>query len=311
MQDDFFHILAVELQEIFEKSGIERSGLQEIRLRTNRPLLIKLQSREYFLTKNGVLTDDFRDAFLVTAAILKETLEYISRYSLYAYEEELRQGFLTVKGGHRVGLSGQMVKERESNGLIRNVQFLNIRVAREVRDCALPLLPFVYQRKRFLNTLLVSPPGAGKTTMLRDLIRLISDGNSYSVGQTVGVVDERSELGASHLGIPQNDLGIRTDVLDGSRKKEGMLLLIRSMAPDIIAVDEIGSREDLAAVVYAATCGVGVAATVHGRSYKEILDKPGFREILSSHLFERIVLLSCEPVVGTLAEIRDGDGDIV
>lgn len=311
MQDEFYHILAVGLQEVFQKSAIKRNDLQEIRLRAGRPLLIKIHSRERFLTMDGESTEDSQKALIVTAAVLKETLEYVSRYSLYAYEEELRQGFLTVKGGHRVGLSGQMVKERGGNGLIRNVQFLNIRVAHEVRDCALPLLPFVYQRKRFFNTLIVSSPGAGKTTMLRDLIRLISDGNSYGAGQTVGVVDERSELGACHLGVPQNDLGLRTDVLDGCKKSEGMLLLIRSMSPDIIAVDELGGREELEAVTYAATCGIGVAATVHGRSYAEILDKPGFREAFSRGLFERVILLSDQPVVGTLAAVTDGKGEVL
>lgn len=309
MQDEFYHILAVDLQEIFKKSNIKCTELQEIRLRAGRPLLIKLHSREYFLTKDGFLSEDFSAAFIITAAVLKETLEYVSRYSLYAYEEELRQGFLTVKGGHRVGLSGQMVKERGGGGLIRNVQFLNIRVAHEVRDCALPLLPFVYHRKKFLNTLIVSSPGAGKTTLLRDLIRLISDGNSYGMGQTVGVVDERSELGASHLGVPQNDLGLRTDVLDGCKKSEGMLLLIRSMAPDIIAVDELGGKEDLEAVSYAATCGIGIVATVHGRDYVELIDKPGFYEAFAHGLFERIVLLSGSPVAGTLAAVLDGKGD--
>lgn len=309
MQDEFYHILAVSLQNVLVKSNINRSFLQELRLRVGRPLLLRLRDKEYFLTKEGGLTLRPEDGIVVTADVLKETMEYVSRYSLYAYGEELRQGFLTVRGGHRIGFSGQMMKEREGAGKITHIQFINIRVAHEIRDCALPLLPFVYDQKKFLNTLLVSAPGGGKTTMLRDLIRLLSDGNSYGTGQTIGVVDERSELGACHMGAPQNDLGLRTDILDGCKKAEGMIVLVRSMAPKIIAVDELGSREDVEALSFAATCGVGVLASVHGNGYEEVEAKPAFAPLLQQGLFKRIVVLVSEPKAGTIAAVLDGKGE--
>ena len=210
-------------------------------------------------------------------------------YSLYAFENELRQGFLTVQGGHRIGFAGKVILN--TDGSVRNfscIRFLNVRISHEILGMADPVLPYLFQQGELWNTLIISPPGCGKTTLLRDLIRQVSDGTDTRQGQQVSVVDERSEIAGSYQGIPQNQVGIRTDVLDACPKTEGMMLLVRSMTPQVIAVDEIGSKEDLAALQRIAVCGTGVLATMHGYSLKDVEDKLG----KSKSLFGRFLLLT-------------------
>ena len=154
------------------------------------------------------------DAFWVSQKDLKETLEYISDYSLYAFEEEIRQGFITIQGGHRIGLAGKAVTDRDKIRSMKYISFINIRFSHQIRGCGNKVMPYLYEHGEVFHTLIVSPPRCGKTTLLRDVIRQISDGTEKVPGMTVGVVDERSEIGACYQGIPQNDLGIRTDILD-------------------------------------------------------------------------------------------------
>ena len=239
----------------------------------------------------------------------------MGNYSLYAYEEELRQGFLTVRGGHRVGVAGKVILEHGAVKSIRSISSLNVRFAHQVRGCGEKILPWVTEEGRFLSSLLISPPGGGKTTLLRDLIRLLSDGfeteeGGFVPGVNVGVADERSEIAACLKGVPQNDLGSRADVLDGCPKALGMMMLIRSMAPAVLAADEIGGEEDLRAVEYAATCGCRLLATIHGRSVGEIRRKPLFERILGERIFKRFVILGGERA-GQVREIADEAGRIL
>ena len=246
-------------------------------MRINSPLMIRQRGKEYKLTEEGKLLRcngneqyEKENIHYVDRCELMETMEYIAGYSLYAYEDELRQGFLTIQGGHRVGVAGKILMEEGKVRSIRYISFLNIRLAHQVEGCADKVMPFIVENGEVCHTLIISPPCCGKTTLLRDVIRQISNGNAWCEGKNVGVVDERSEIGGAYQGVPQNDLGIRTDLLDCCPKAEGMMMLIRSMSPEVVAVDEIGDYGDIKAIESVLNCGCRLIATVHGSSVEDI-----------------------------------------
>ena len=304
-KQQILNILAARIRKVVEAERLDYDKLQEIRLRTGQPLLLLYDGKE------RVLPAAQKQKHIVTKAEIKETLEYSSHYSLYAYEHEIRQGFLTVEGGHRVGVAGKAILEQEKVKSMQYISSVNIRMSHEIPGCADGLLPMITKNREVCHTLIISPPCGGKTTLLRDLIRQISDGNSHVKGCTVGVVDERSEIGGCYLGVAQNQLGSRTDILDCCPKAEGMIMLIRSMAPRVLAVDEIGAQEELRAVEYAMQCGCKLIASVHGNSMEEIAGKPGLSELVKRRRFERYVVLQNQRHPGEIKEIYDERGSLL
>lgn len=291
------NILSKDVKGVLEQENLQFDYLQEIRLRAGYPVILLYDGKEKILPMK------------VSERGIRETLDYVSNYSLYAYENELKQGFITIEGGHRVGMAGQVLIE---NGRVKNlkqISSINVRVSHEIVGSADKLFPYITHNKQMYHTLLISPPRCGKTTILRDLIRQISDGNEWVKGCTVGVVDERSELAGCYQGIPQNHMGMRTDVLDGCPKADGMLMLIRSMSPQVVAVDEIGAPEDIQAIKYAMHCGCKMIATVHGESIEELQKKPLLEQMMREQCFERYVLLCNRKHVGEIAGIYDKYGD--
>ncbi|RZT00855.1 stage III sporulation protein AA [Cuneatibacter caecimuris] len=311
-EEQLYQLFPEKLKRLLVQAEIPFESLQELRLRAEEPVIAVVESEEWYLQEGGGRTRQVKNAFRAGRRDLQEILERAGKYSLYAYEEELRQGYLTLQGGHRMGISGKAVLEQGTVRSIKYVSFLNLRIAHQKKGCADQLLPFLYNRDGHIcQTLLIAPPGGGKTTVLRDLIRQVSDGNTYGRGVTVGVVDERSELGACYMGTPQNDLGMRTDVLDCCPKAQGMLLLLRAMAPQVIAVDEIGSRKDLEAIEYVNHCGCSIIATVHGASVEDIKVRPVLREMLQERLFERYVVLGSRKRPGEVLQIFDDRGTLL
>ena len=284
------------VMQLLDQSQTTRKQIREIRLRVGRPVLIYEGKTE---TQWNVTVD--RD-------LIREFLGMVSSHSLYAFEDEIRQGFLTIEGGHRIGITGTVVQDGKEIRTIKDISGLNIRVAHACPGCADRLLPWICERDQVFNTLLISPPGAGKTTMLRELIRQISEGDQMRKGLSVSVVDERSELAACYRGVPQWDLGSRTDVLDGCPKALGMNLMIRSMAPRVLAVDEIGTQEDLEALREVMKCGCKVLATVHGTCVEDLKKKRILKDMVIEEMFERYVVLTGNPIPGTIAGIYGGAG---
>ncbi|HPU63594.1 MAG TPA: stage III sporulation protein AA [Mobilitalea sp.] len=310
-KDELLKIFSVKLRMILGNLKINFDELQEIRLRINCPLIINYKNREYFVSEDGSLVPNPDKGVLISKNEIKETLEYISNYSLYAFEEEIRQGFITISGGHRIGIAGKTIVQGNHIKGMKHISFINIRLAHQVKGCADKVLPYLIDEKNhsIYHTLIISPPKCGKTTLLRDIIRQISDGGPNFQGMNVGVVDERSEIGACYMGVPQNELGIRTDVLDCCPKAKGMMMLIRSMSPQVIAVDEIGSKEDLEAINHVINCGCKLIATVHGSSLEDVKSKPVLGELMQNRVFERYIILSNIKRIGNIEEICDAAGN--
>ncbi|EEG78337.1 stage III sporulation protein AA [Dethiobacter alkaliphilus AHT 1] len=281
-------------------SGAAEAKLEEIRLRAGRPLLVRTGSGE---TQVG------RD--MVTAADLQSVLLLITEYSLYARDEELKRGYLALPGGHRAGFVGRTVLEGGEVKLLRDISGINIRIARQVLGAGKQLLPSLYCQKtrRVRHTLIISAPQAGKTTVLRDLARLFGNGDAASgrPAFNVGIVDERSEIAGCYQGVPQLDVGLRSDVLDGCPKAEGMMMLVRSMSPQIVVTDELGRPEDARAVEEAVNTGASILATAHGQSMTELFRRPSLAYLLEQKMFERIVVLSRRKGPGTIEGVYDGE----
>lgn len=286
------------------------NGMEEIRIREDRPLMITSKNRDYMIGSDGSFVSHLEDAYVISKEDTSNILQLISDYSIYAIEEELRNGFITLKGGHRVGFTGKTVLE---NGKIKTLKYIsgfNFRISRELKGVGDPVIPFIKtSRGEIYHTLIISPPQCGKTTLLRDMIRQISNGDIRwgLTGHKVGIVDERSELAGCYRGVPQNDIGIRSDVLDACPKAQGMIMLIRSMSPHIIATDEIGSKEDMLAIEEALHAGIKILTTVHGSSTEEIARKPYLKDLINNKIFERIIILSNRRGAGTIEAILNGN----
>ena len=273
--------------------------LEEIRLREGRALEVNAGGHFYYLTAKGEMTSNPEHAYRPSHKDSNTLLDLITNHSLYTMEEELRRGFITITGGHRVGLSGRTVLSGGQVAHLRDISGFNVRVAREVQGVADQLLPKLldFKHKTINHTLIISPPQQGKTTMIRDLARQISYGTwrhskAQWQGLKVAVVDERSEIAGSKRGVPSFDVGPRTDVMDSCPKAEGMMMMIRSMSPDVLIVDEIGRKEDIDALIEALHAGVRVIATAHGSSVEELQTRLKAISSLGSDFFKAYVVLS-------------------
>lgn len=225
---------------------------------------------------------------IVTSEELETLCDIAAEFSRYASMETLRQGFLPVRGGFRVGLCGSAVMKDGAVTNLKQISSAVIRISREQRGIAREIAPKLFRDGRFRSTLLLSPPGGGKTTLLRDLVRQLSCGDGIPP-QRITLVDERGEVAVMYRGQPQMDVGPRTDVLDGCPKALAIPMALRAMNPQIIAVDEITVREDLQAMTQAAGCGVALLATIHAADAAELEQKPLYRELLANRVFQQTV----------------------
>lgn len=264
-----------------------KAQAEEFRLRTGRPMTVVTCEGE-------ILVSDELPRALVTQSDLEQLCDMVTGYSRYAVSETLSKGYLIGRGGFRVGVCGTAVLRDGVNTNLRDISSVTVRISRQVRGAAEPLLPELWGPEGFRSTLLLAPPGAGKTTLLRDMICALSDGSETRPACRVGVVDERGELAAMYRGVPQLEVGTHTDVLDACPKALGITMLLRAANPQIIAVDEITAEEDLRAMLAAANCGVKLLATIHAADREELERKALFARLLELQVFQRLVTITVE-----------------
>lgn len=292
--EEVFNVLPTMLKEKLILSFSNLNQVEELRLRVSRPVEVIANNHSTFLP------------YIVTEEDGNQILGKLSQFSIYTIEEELKKGYITIKGGHRVGLAGRVVTENGMVKMIRDISSYNFRIAKEKVGIASPFIKYLYEG-RWKNTMLIGPPQAGKTTLLRDFARVVSQGDGMRgiKPQKVGIVDERSEIAGSVKGVPQYTFGERIDVLDACPKAEGMMMLVRSMSPHVILVDEIGKKEDVDAILEAIFAGVQLIVTVHGYSLDEIRNRPSLQPLFQNGTFERFIEISNNPLPGNVTDIKN------
>ncbi len=280
--DNILRCFPIRLREymLSNITNSELEKLEEIRIRVGKKIVLNLGQDEKILE------------YMVVPEEMEFIFGKICENSVYTYQNQIVNGFITLKGGNRVGLVGTAVIK---DGKIINFNYissLNFRISRQILGCSYKILPEIINEKEGMiyNTLIVSEPGKGKTTLLRDIVKNLSDGiDGVIKGQAICVIDERGEISATYKGVCQNDLGLRTDIINDTPKAIGMRMAIRSMSPKIIVADEIGSKEDVEAIKFALCSGVKGIFTAHARDVKEVCRNPELNKLVKEGIFERII----------------------
>jgi stage III sporulation protein AA len=297
VENELVRFFPERLRENWYHLGFDSKSVREIRIRANMPVCI-IGDRE------------IRLSFIYDDRDIEDIFKYLCHDSVYAYDYERRQGYMTVEGGHRIGFTGELTPLAEGEYIVKYVKYMNIRVAHEKLDVAKRLMPYI-RGEEIYSTLIISPPGIGKTTLIRDIVRLISDGYGEYGGCNVGVVDERGEIAGAFRGSAMLYLGERTDVVTGGDKLKGIDILVRTFAPRAVAIDEIGKAEDAEAILRAKISGCSVFATVHGKNLEDIRNKCEMGKILELGIFEHFVVLSAGEKSDRYFEVYDREGEIL
>lgn len=284
-------LFPLELSTILSKINNEsKNKIQEIRLRINKPLILMQNEHAFFLSNDGVLVRTVKDGCIVIRKdVFERTYKKICEYSVHSNMNTLTNGFITIKGGNRVGVCSTAVYKNDSIYSIKGVSSLNIRIAREFKGVSLPLLNSICTTQ-MPSIILAGKPGSGKTTVLRDIAYQLSSGYKEEYRKLV-IIDERSEIANMGGENSQNDVGVNTDVLNGFNKSDGIEIAVRTLSPDVILCDEIGTDSEVNAIRHGFSSGVNFIVSIHVANEKDIYQKPQMRSLLSTQQFQYIVLL--------------------
>ena len=309
LSDEVINSLSINLREKLRKVLENNINIEEIRIRANKPLILNANNKDYFYNlKLNRLDSKLDNPYIVSKEDVEQTFQIICKYSIHSFLDDIKKGFITLKGGHRVGLVGKVIIEDGQVKNIKHISSLNIRISKEVLGCSDKVMHHIINgRNGVNNTLIISPPQCGKTTLLRDIIRNLSNGNKLFNfdGLKVALIDERNEISGSYLGIPQMDIGIRTDIIETCPKDIGIMMLLRSMSPNLIVTDEIGNINEIKALYTALNGGVSLITTVHGDSIEDIRNRKELSSLLDKELFKKIIILSAKNGPGTIEKIYD------
>ncbi|MGL4914060.1 MAG: stage III sporulation protein AA [Romboutsia sp.] len=309
LSDEIVNALSINLREKIKSIENQDINIEEIRLRAQKPLILNANNKDYFYnerTKN--LHQNMDNSYIVSKEDIEQTFQIICKYSIHTFMDDIKKGFITLRGGHRIGIVGKAIVEDGQVKNIKHISSLNIRVSRQIKGCSDKVLSHIIKGSNAINnTLIISPPQCGKTTLIRDIVRNLSNGNKdYAFkGVKVALIDERNEIAGSYLGIPQMDVGIRTDIIETCPKDIGIMMLLRSMSPDLIVTDEIGSESEIKALYTALNGGVGLITTVHGDSIEDIRNRKELCNLLDKELFKKVIILSAKKGPGTVEKIYD------
>ncbi len=291
-------VLSNRICELLNRlTKVQIENAQEIILRTNRPVSIYSNNEQLFFTENGCVVNKITDQkmHICSKNEIFEIFHNICNYSVYSRQYEINNGYITLKGGHRAGICGTAVTNGESIVNIKDISSINIRISREIKGCSKTLLNFLNPQN---GVLICGPPSSGKTTLIRDIARTISYQYKTSL------IDERNEISATVNGISQNDIGL-CDVYDNYKKSVAIEQAIRTMSPQIIVCDELGSIEDIDAVRNAVNCGVSFIATVHCNSENDLLVRENLKNLLKTYAFSKIIFLDTRENVGEIKKTMD------
>lgn len=292
---DFLKVFPSNIILHLEKYNIH--NLEEVRIRVNKPI---------YIFENGI---EKKLAYTSTLEDLRVIFTRMSNFSAYAFDENIKSGYITLKGGNRVGICGRCVVENSKIKTIKDISSINIRFAKEALGCSDDVMKHILEGNMVNNTIIISPPKCGKTTMLRDIAKNISNGFKGSIGKNVSLIDERNEIASCYMGMPQLDVGIRTDVLEGCPKAQGIVMMVRSMAPEVIICDEIGSEEDLNAIILAMNSGVKIVTSIHGENIEDFYGKYIYKKSKEHSIFKKAIVLKNSTKKGVVDYIWDFSKD--
>ena len=285
---------------------IDYKWLQELRIRAEKPMTVCYDSEFYYLGQSGLISSG-KNAISLGQKSIQNIVSKSANFSIYAVNEDIKNGFITLNNGIRIGITGQVVMEENKMQTIKNFSSLTIRFPHQIIGCSENIIEYLFQKNEFLNTLIISPPSSGKTTLLRDLVRSLASEKALNVL----LVDERNEISATTKGVNQLNIGEFCDTIINGNKYESIINGIRSMNPQVIATDEIGTKKDFEALKYASTCGVKLLCTIHGKNLNELKRKKEFEQFLTDKTFDRYIVLQGNAKKGQIEGIYDENFELL